>query len=291
MKTLLLTGLLASVVLAAESPARADEKAVCLDAASRGQTLRDAHKLVEARDLFRLCARRQCPAMVQQDCGAWLGDVQRDLPTVVVSAKDGQGADLQNVQVTLDGQPLVASLDGQAVPVNPGDHLFHFEAADGTQVDRHAVIKAGEKNQAVAVVLAKPVAVTPAAPATPPGPHDAQGATAPTEGAGPWRTVGWVLGGIGVVGLGVGAIFGVMAIGDKSAHCNSENVCDAGSLSTLKTAAIVSDVGLMGGGALVLGGGALVLFGPSARHDAAAALRIAPTWTAHGGGIAAQGSW
>jgi hypothetical protein len=291
MKTLLLSGLLASLCLATASPARADEKAACFNAASMGQTLRDAHKLVEARDQFRICARRQCPAMVQQDCGGWLGEVQRDLPTVVVTAKDGKGSDLENVQVTMDGQPLLTTLDGQAVPMNPGEHVFHFAAADGTQVDQRAVIKAGEKNQAVAVILAKPEPVAPVSPAAGPSPGEAAVAVAPAEGASPWKTVGWVLGGIGVAGIGVGTVFGVMALGDKNAHCNADNVCDAGSLGGLRTDALVSDIGLIAGGALVVGGGAMVLFAPSASHEGGGALRIAPTWIAHGGGIAAGASW
>jgi hypothetical protein len=62
----------------------ADGKAECLAAASRGQTLRDAHSLVEARVQFQACARRECPAIVQTDCGAWLDAVERTLPSVVL---------------------------------------------------------------------------------------------------------------------------------------------------------------------------------------------------------------
>src|SRR5271167_2677163 len=81
--------------------ARADDKAACLDAASKGQSLRDHGKLVEARELFRRCAAQGCPQMVVQDCGGWLGDVEKSLPTVVVTAKDGSGNDLVDVKVSL----------------------------------------------------------------------------------------------------------------------------------------------------------------------------------------------
>jgi hypothetical protein len=283
---------MATVLLATAAPALADDKAACLEAASKGQTFRDSHKLVEARDQFRLCARRPCRAAVQQECVGWLGEVQRDLPTVVITAKDGNGVDLENVQLSVDGQPLRTTLDGQAVPMNPGAHVFHCLAADGTEVDERVLIKSGKKNQAVAVVLAKPVAPSPPSPASaPPGPRETESAVAPPGGASPWKTVGWVVGGVGVVGIGVGTVFGVKAMGDKNAHCNSDNVCDAGSLSGLKTAALLSDVGLIAGVALVVGGTALVLFAPSGGHESAAAVRIFPVWTATGGGMAAEGRW
>ncbi|HEX3346395.1 MAG TPA: hypothetical protein VHS09_17545, partial [Polyangiaceae bacterium] len=111
--------------------ALADEKAVCLDASLKGQTLRNADKLLEARDQFRICAQLQCPSVVQTDCASWLDAVEKNLPTVVLTAKDGAGAALIDVRVTVDGAPLTASLDGRSIPMNPGPHSFHFELPDG----------------------------------------------------------------------------------------------------------------------------------------------------------------
>ena len=153
--------------------ARADDKAACLDAASKGQSLRDQGKLVEAREQFRRCAAQGCPQMVVQDCGGWLSDVEKNLPTVVVTAKDGAGNDSVDVKVTLDGQPLLAKLTGEALPVNPGPHAFHFEGAGGLTVDRQVLVKQGDKNQEVAAVLGAPAAATPAAPQPPAAPAPA----------------------------------------------------------------------------------------------------------------------
>ena len=111
--------------------ALADEKAACLDASSKGQTLRDQHKLVEARQQLRVCAAGGCPSVVQTDCAAWLADVEKAIPTVVLAAKNGAGADLFDVKVSVDGQPLASRLDGQALPLDPGPHAFRFEGADG----------------------------------------------------------------------------------------------------------------------------------------------------------------
>jgi hypothetical protein len=269
MKTHFLLGLLMPTVLLTTA-AFADDKAACMDAASKGQRLRDTHKLVEARAELRVCATAQCPSVIQSDCAIWLADVEKALPSVVVTAKDGAGADLVDVKVSVDGRPLASKLDGQAVPMNAGPHTFHFEGADGSILDRQVMVKEGERNQAVAVVL---------------------GAAAPTPSS-TWKTLGWVLGGTGVVGLGVGTVFGVIAMGDKNgAHCDANNVCDPGTTRGIKSAALVSDVGWIAGGVLLAGGAALVLFAPSGSRKPESGVNVAPVVTASGGAIVAGGSW
>jgi hypothetical protein len=263
--------------------ALADDKATCIDTASKGQTLRNAHKLVEAREQLRVCASAMCPAAIQTDCAGWLADVEKTLPTVVLTARSGAGADLVDVKVSVDGQPLVSKLDGQAVPMNAGTHTFHFEGADGTSLDQQVLVREGEKNQTVGAVLG----------AAPPAPAPLPATTPDTTAApsSPLRTVGWALGAAGVAGLGVGAVFGTIAIGDKNgAHCVN-NVCDPGTVSGIKSAALVSDIGWIAGGVLLASGAALVLFAPSAHHEPAAAVRVAPVLTANGGLLVAGGSW
>ena len=150
----------------------ADDKAACLDAVSKGQTLRDEHKLVEARAQFRMCARSQCPSVVQSDCAGFLDAVERNLPSVVFTAKDGAGAEMTDVQVTADGQPLVTKLDGDAVAMNPGPHSFVF-ASGGATAKKSATILEGSKNQIVSATLIAPppapvASAPPPTPATPP---------------------------------------------------------------------------------------------------------------------------
>ena len=265
--------------------ALADSKAVCLDAASKGQTLRDDHKLIEARQEFRTCARRECPAAVQSDCAGWLADVEKALPTVVLSAKDAGGADSLDVKVTIDGQPLASKLDGQATPVNPGPHLFHFESADGLSVDQRVIIAEGERSQRVKVVLAK-AAPVPTASTEP----TATTSTAPSSPSSPLRTLGWVAAGVGAAGLAVGTVFGIIAMSDKSsAHCDSNNVCDPGTTSGIRSAALVSDIGWIAGGVFMATGLGLLLFAPRGTHEAAQGVRLVPTVTASGAGALVQG--
>jgi hypothetical protein len=295
MKTGLPLCLLLSTVLAT-TVAHADEKAACLDATSKGQKFRDAHKLVEAREQFRICARAQCPAVVQTDCASWLAEVDRALPGVVVTAKNGAGADLFDVKVSVDGQPLLSKLDGQSVAMNAGAHTFHFEG-NGATLDQQVLVREGEKSQSVAVVLgAAPRPVSAAAPSpapAPPSPPAPARSAADSGSSSQWRAVGWLLSGAGVVGLGVGGIVGLVALGDKNgAHCDANNVCDPGTTDGIKNAALVSDMGWVAGGVLLASGVALLLFTPSGSHGSSTGVRVTPIVTANGaGGVVVGGSW
>jgi hypothetical protein len=266
---------LCSIATLLSSQSLADDKAdkvACMDAASKGQTLRDEHKFIEAREQFRFCARQQCPGMVQVDCATWLDATEKSLPTIVIAAKDESGVDRFDVGVIVDGQPLVARLNGQAIPMNPGAHVFHFESADGTALDQHMIVREGEKNQNITAVF-KRVPVT------------------PTQSSNSWPIVGWSFVGVGIAGLAIGTILGGVAIGDKnSAHCNALDFCEAGPLSSMRSAAVGSDIGLIGGGILVATGAAILIFTSKTPHPEtppaeSVSMQIAPWFLSNRGGL------
>ena len=259
------------------------EKAVCLDAMSKGQTLRDTHKLLEARDRFRVCSRQVCPTLVQNDCGGWLADVERSLPTVVLSARSSAGGDLFATKVSMDGQTLEATLDGQAIAVNPGLHTFHFESDGMKPADRQALVKEGGKAQSIVGVL-EPVAAPVATVTTVKTP------TASSSGSG-LRTAGFIIGGVGVAGLIVGTIEGVLATSSKSSNCPTNNLClHAGDASSIQSQALVSTIGFVAGGVLTATGLGFVLFAPrsTAAHPETA-LRLVPTFTSGTNGTSGAG--
>jgi len=284
----------AALDLATPSRALADGKAVCVQAAASAQRSRDVHKLVQARESLLVCAASTCPSVVQKDCVAWLAEVEQGLPTVVITAKDDTGKPLFDVRVSVDGELLALKLQGEALPVNPGAHALHCEAGDGRQLDQQVLVKEGVKNQSVDVVLAGPARV-----AAPPVPTPALSSTASLSDAGqtksnPLRTVGWTIGGVGLAGLAVGAVFGVVAISDKSsAHCNASSACEAGPLSDARSAATFSTIGIIAGGALAAGGLALVLFAPKAGASPSrtATLMLSPQVSSREGGLVLGGAW
>src|ERR1043165_637221 len=88
-------------VLALASPARADDskKAECASAYEKSQEFRTQNKLQKAQELLVVCADTSCPTFVQTDCAQWLTEVQKDMPTIIISAKDKDGADVTAVKV------------------------------------------------------------------------------------------------------------------------------------------------------------------------------------------------
>ena len=300
MTRLPLLGLCAAAALTIASPVFADD-AACLDGASKGQRLRATHKLVEAREELRICAAAACPTVVQSDCAGWLASVEKALPSVVVTAKNEAGTSLIDVKVAVDGQPFLTSLDGHAVPINPGPHTFHFEGPGGATLEQVVLAAEGEQNQRVAVVLR--ASGGPARTAIPARRSSesgaitmAPGARAPRGGA-PWKTVGWVAGGAGVIGLGLGAIFGMKAIDDNNrASCNENHMCLTDALNEAKSDAQIADVAFVAGGVLAAAGIAILLFAPSesgakgqTRPGVTAAL--SPIVAPHAGGLTLGGAW
>jgi len=259
-----LAPLAAFALIAFGRTASADEKADCLAAASTGQTLRDSHALIEAKGQFQLCARPSCPALVQTDCGDWLAAVDRALPSVVLNAKDGDGRDLFDVSVTVDGKPLTQKLEGQALAMNPGAHEFRFALANGTTATSQVLVREGEKAQEVAVVL--PAAAFPTLepgptplPVEPPKPV----VTGPSPAL--QHALGLVLGGLGIAGVGIG---GGIALDAKSKddaasretgaprHTDSLNAVSEGNAGTIV---------MVTGGVLVAAGVVVWFTAPKAR--------------------------
>src|SRR4051812_16562109 len=92
------------------APAAADEKAICVAASEKAQQLRSTGKLVEAREQLKVCGRRECPKLIQQDCTQWTSEVLATLPSAVPAAKDRKGRDIVDVRLTVDGKVVAESL-------------------------------------------------------------------------------------------------------------------------------------------------------------------------------------
>src|SRR5215471_6740742 len=119
---------LAFVFAAGRAPAEsaADQ---CIDANTAAQSLQRDGKLGAARETLKRCLDPSCPGLVRDDCAQRLDELERIQPTMVFDVKDGEGHDLVDVKVTMDGQPFAERLAGSALPVDPGEHAFTFETA------------------------------------------------------------------------------------------------------------------------------------------------------------------
>ncbi len=88
--------------------------------AEDGETARKAGELLRARELFAQCAARECPAMLRRDCSSWLEDAERQVPSIVLGARDAQGNDVVDARASLDGLLVREHLDGNPIALDPG---------------------------------------------------------------------------------------------------------------------------------------------------------------------------
>jgi len=199
--------------LLAPSRAHADVVDRCADASESGQRLRDERRLIEAREQFIACSQSACPDLIRADCLYWLDETKRRIPSLVPRAKDGDGRDLTDVTLSLDGRELVAPFDGRAIEVDPGTHKLVFEVQGASPVVVDVVAHDGEQRRFVDAVI---------------------GARAgePTSKAVPAGV--WVLGSVGVVGLASFAVFGTRAKSEVddmrsscAPYCSEQRVDDA----------------------------------------------------------------
>ena len=276
----ILVGLVATTARAAPT------KEQCIDANSQAQKLRRESKLSAARQQLLSCSDPSCPAVVRGDCTARLDEVQKAQPTLVLDVKSRAGEDLTDVKVTVDGAPFTAKLDGSAVPMDPGEHAFLFEAPGFEAVNKTLVLKETEKDRRERIVLRKIPKAAQDSPTTGATPlPDEPPVAEPSHGFGTQRVLALVVGGVGLAGIAVGSVFGLKASSEWSAQqsaCGSPTSCpDHDSAvahhSNMTTDATISTWTFIGGGALVASGALLFLTAPSAYKPPSAGYVIVPT--------------
>jgi hypothetical protein len=196
------------------------------------------------------------------------------------------------LQVTRDGTALGDAEWGTALPVDPGQHVIEATAPGkktwNTKID---VEGPGSTTEVTIPALEDAPAPPPApaaggseststAPATPPQPESAPASDGSTQ-----RIVGLVLGGAGVVGIGLGSFFGAQSFSHWSdaknacpnAACPSASAATTGNSAAndAKTAADVSTVAFIAGGA-ALAAGAIIFFTAPSGPPKAGSLRLVP---------------
>lgn len=181
------------------------------------------------------------------------------------------GAPAGSAKVNMDGKPVASALLGVKVPVDPGKHVI--EAQVGERQERREVTLAEGGNETLRIDF-------PATATTGPVPTATATSTAPVAPAsGPSPVLPIVAFAVGGVGLALGTVTGVLAIG-KHSDLESDPSCrddkclpavhdDVDSLNLLR---LISTIGFIAGGAGVATGITLLVVGrggdsskPSAR--------------------------
>jgi hypothetical protein len=244
------------------STVRAEDNASCFGAAEAGQSLRDEGKYAEARAKFTECSRDPCPAVVQHDCSAWLERLIDIWPTVVVRA-DVNGADVAEVHVSIDGKRVSDRLDGRPILVEPGEHTLRCETAGQPAKEERLVVTSGEKNRIVNV-------------------HFTRATAAPEHHSSIALPLGFVFGGLALVGIGIDAYAGGTALSSYNtmkATCAATlpGTCNPQDVRDVQTRFLVGDVALgIGIASAVV---ATVFFIVAASHPKAATHTALLRWT------------
>ena len=199
--------------------------------------------------------------------------------------------------VALDGKVLSA-VTPTDVEATPGRHTLKLTADGRVTQEKDLDVAYASKQDLRAELEEKPL---PPAPAPPPPPEPVAAVPpppppAPVADKGSSMVPALVTGGLAVVALGVGTVFGVMALGDKSDFDKNPT---SGKADDGENHALIADMAF--GVAVTLGVTSAVLFfsggssGASAKNDQGIltakaqpkAFSVAPIVTPHGGGAGA----
>lgn len=239
----------------------------------------------------------------QKKCAPPAGQARPDLAMIVPVVTDDAGKPLVDVQVKVDGEPLARRLDGRPLPVAPGPHEFSFTARVGPWPGRDVstteqiTIVQGQRGP-IAVSLPSPDAddanatwPPPAAfagtvdpettgerskPPDKPSPdRPAPEAPAPAEAPPPVPRLGggpsafaYLVGGVGAVGLGAGALLTYWGKTDNDALSQCAPNCQPSSVDHIRRLYLAADLSFGAGGAAL--GVATLLFATSHPGDATA---------------------
>jgi hypothetical protein len=200
--------------------------------------------------------------------------------------------------VKRDGEVMREGQWGTDLVIDPGKHTIEASApGKQTWTTTQDVQGAGTTATVHVEALADAATETPPANVNPtPQMLPAQPPGADHPSASPLKTVGIVVGAVGVAGLATGAIFGAMALSKNSSansgHCGTSfggtNQCDSTGVSLRNTAVSdgnISTVSLIAGGVLAAAGVTLFFVAPSGH------LQAAPAVGSNGGGVLLRGDF
>lgn len=192
----------------------------------------------------------------------------------------GRSADVPSLRIERDGAAVERGVWGTAVPIDPGPHAL-VATASGKKAWSRKVEVAATKNVLVDVPVLEVETSTAPPPSLANEPLDEPPPPRPAKDGSGMRVAGYVVTGLGVVGLAVGTVTGVSALGKRSdaeAKCVSyPSNCSAdatGANDDAKKLATISTVSLIAGGVLVAGGIVLIVIAPRSADKSSALAHL-----------------
>jgi hypothetical protein len=190
------------------------------------------------------------------------------VPHLVVRVKDA--ASSSGIRLKLDDVELGPASLGVPLPLDPGRHTCALVVTGRAESRRDIVIREGETQTLELAPGPANAAEAPTPPAVP----------TTHEGASSMRTLGWVVGAVGLVGVGVGAVTGAMTISAANTYkdqCKNGGCTPQGldAASTGRVTQWVSPISLAVGVA-GLGLSSYLLLRPEPTRSVAIAPEIGP---------------
>jgi hypothetical protein len=257
----------------AQEPA-SQAQVLCLQQHEKAQLDLQQKKLRAARQALRGCSQASCPLAIRADCGEWLIAANNVAPSVVLSARTKAG-DQAEVRVLMDGELIATRLDGKAIDVDPGEHVFRFELPPHAPIERRVIILEGEKARVLSVHFGDAEG---ASPLVPPGlPGEAAEERRPVPAA------VYALGGVALAGVGVFTGFAIAGTSERSSLLSRcAPFCSDDEVQSVQRKFLIADIAL--GTGIVAAGSAAVLFalrptekGPASSTARAMSFSVDPT--------------
>jgi hypothetical protein len=271
----------AACALVSGRASAAPDVPACVAAFEEAQALNNAGKYLEAAERGRVCTDASCGEVVTPVCTKLYEAIMNATPTLVPAARDADQNDLADVRLFVDGKLVREKLDGSPLSLDPGTHVFRFEARGLPAVERSQIVRPGEKLRVVSVTLVDPRKPPPPAPASSHGPVE----PAPTAPKPPSVFVSrsaaaatGVLAGVGALALaGFGLLrwSGMTDFNNLVTTCKPD--CTANSVDSVREKLIISDVAL--GVGVAAAGTALGLLGARFAAGSSTEIRVVPQST------------
>jgi hypothetical protein len=222
------------LLLSAPAAAQQDEAACQASYVAGQKAYKLEHDLLRGREQLLVCARA-CPDQLRASCGKWLREIESELPSIVLKAKDARGRDVSDVAVDVDDAQVAAYAEGLPIELNPGKHTVRVRDRAGRTLVQPVLVSAGEKLKVVEIWL------------------EPRAADAPRV-LRPVPTPMFVLLGVGAAALASWGTFAIWSAVEfsKTSHCSPTcNPADRDTGFGVKTA--MADVSLAVAGAALVG--------------------------------------
>lgn len=195
---------------------------------------------------------------------------------------------IEGLQVKRDGVDVGSAEWGTTIPVDPGPHVVDAEAPHRAPFHQSIDVPPAGANVTLTV---------PDLAAAPDIGGDGGSAGASSNAGSSQRVIGLVIAGAGLVGVGIGSAFGVVAMNKENDalnnHCTQDRYCDATGVQLGQDAhgaATASTIAFAVGGVALAGGLALYFLAP--RDKAGAPTVGVRASAAPGGGtLGVLGAW